>query len=215
MGRQTTRLTLDNLDRLPGGCSECVCWELDPVRRQQVRGHEAEEKAAWVSNVLREWGSCGRVVCVDDKPVGHAIFAPEIFLPGTARFATAPVSPDAVVLATAYVAPEHREGGLGRMLVQGMAKDLIRHGDVGAVEAFGAHAPEPGECILPVDFLLAVGFKTHRPHPRYPRMRMDLRTAVTWKEEFEAALNKLLGVVGKRREPVPEHRVTRTGQTPP
>jgi hypothetical protein len=46
-------------------------------------------------------------------------------------------------------------------------------------------------------------------------MRMDLRTAATWKEEFEAALNKLLGVVGKRREPVPEHRVTRTGHTRP
>ncbi len=45
----------------PGGCGECVFWELDPVRRDAVRGHEAEEKAAWVSMVLREWGSCGRV----------------------------------------------------------------------------------------------------------------------------------------------------------
>jgi GNAT superfamily N-acetyltransferase len=209
VGRQTTRLTLDNLERLPGGCDTCVCWELDPVRRQQVRGHEAEEKAGWVSTVLRQWGSCGRVVCIDDEPVGHVVFAPGVFLPGTERFATAPASQDAVVLATGYVAPEHRLGGLGRMLVQGMATDLIRRGGINAVEAFGAVAPEPGECILPVDFLLAVGFKTHRPHPRYPRMRMDLRTAITWKEEVEAALGKLIGVVGKRREPVPDHRATR------
>ena len=61
VGRKTERLTLDHLAGLPGGCAECVFWELDPVRRDAVCGHEAEEKAAWVSMVLREWGSCGRV----------------------------------------------------------------------------------------------------------------------------------------------------------
>ena len=61
VGRKIERLTLDHLAQLPGGCGECVFWELDPVRRDAVRGHEAEEKAAWVSMVLREWGSCGRV----------------------------------------------------------------------------------------------------------------------------------------------------------
>ena len=57
--------------------------------------------------------------------------------------------------------------------------------------------------MLPVDFLLAVGFRTHRPHPAYPRMRMDLSTTVTWREEFEAALERLLGVVGGQRLPRP------------
>jgi hypothetical protein len=58
--------------------------------------------------------------------------------------------------------------------------------------------------VLPVDFLLAVGFRTHRPHAAYPRMRMDLATTVSWREEFEAALDRLLGVVsGKRRAPRP------------
>jgi hypothetical protein len=60
------------------------------------------------------------------------------------------------------------------------------------------------ECVLPVDFLLAVGFRTHRPHPVYPRMRMDLATTVSWREEFEVAVERLLGVVGgKRRAPRP------------
>ena len=31
----------------------------------------AAEKEAWVSEVLREWGSCGRVALVDDEPVGY------------------------------------------------------------------------------------------------------------------------------------------------
>jgi GNAT superfamily N-acetyltransferase len=204
MGRHVERLTLDNLALLPGPCRTCTFWELDPVRRSQIRGHEAEEKAAWVSTMLRDWGSVGRVVRVDDQVVGHLLWAPAVHLPGSAGFATAPVSPDAVLLATGYVDPEFRGQGLGRVLVQSMAKDLIKHGGIGAVEAFGAIRPRPGECVLPVDFLLAVGFRTHRPHAAYPRMRMDLATTVSWREELEAALEHLLGVVsGKRRAPSP------------
>jgi hypothetical protein len=43
MGRKIERLTLDHLAELPGECGECVFWELDPVRRRAVCGHEAEE----------------------------------------------------------------------------------------------------------------------------------------------------------------------------
>ena len=51
----------------------------------------------------------------------------------------------------------------------------------------------PGGCVLPADFLLAVGFKTVRPHHRFPRLRLDLRTALTWREDVEVALERLLG----------------------
>ena len=203
MGRHVERLTLDNLALLPGCCQTCTFWEFDPVRREQISGHEAEEKAAWLSAMLRDWGSVGRVVRVDDEVVGHLLWAPAVHLPGGAGFATAPVSPDAVLLATGYIDPGHRGQGLARVLVQSMAKDLIRHGGIGAVEAFGSARPREGECVLPADFLLAVGFRTHRPHPAYPRMRMDLGTTVSWREEFESAVERLLGVVGKRRVPSP------------
>ncbi len=92
MGRKIERLTLDHLDQLPGRCGDCVFWELDPVRRDAVRGHEAEEKAAWVSMVLREWGSCGRVALVDGEVVGHMIWAPPVHVPAADGFATAPIS---------------------------------------------------------------------------------------------------------------------------
>jgi len=202
MGRHVERLTLDNLAQLPGPCQTCTFWELDPVRRQQVAGHEAEEKAAWLSTMLRDWGSVGRVVRVDDQVVGHVLWAPAVHLPGSEGFATAPVSPDALLLATAYVDPEFRGQGLGRVLVQSMAKDLVKHGGIGAVEAFGAIRPRPEsphtQCVLPADFLLAVGFRTHRAHPAYPRMRMDLSTTVSWREEFETALDRLRGVGGEQ-----------------
>ncbi|MCW2829137.1 MAG: GCN5-related N-acetyltransferase [Marmoricola sp.] len=208
MARKIERLTLDHLDQLPGGCGQCVFWELDPVRRAAVRGHEAEEKAAWVSTVLREWGSCGQVAVVDGEVVGHMIWAPPVHVPSSHGFATAPISSDAVIMTTAYVAPPHRGGGLGRMMMQGMAKELVQRGGVKAVEAFGDTRGRSGHCVVPADFLLAVGFSTLRAHVLHPRMRMDLRTTLSIREELEKGLGRLLAPV---KRPVPG----RTGQATP
>lgn len=200
MSRKVVRLTLDHLAELEAPCRSCVFWELDPVRRARVED-PGDEKDAWVTEVLRDWGSCGRVVLDDDRPVGYALYAPAAFFPGAAGFPTAPVSPDAVLLSAAYVVPGSRGGGLGRMLVQGMAKDLIERGGISAVEAFGdTRGPGlPGlatrRCLTPVDFLSSVGFKTQRAHASSPRMRMDLRSALSWRDEVEAALERLLGAV--------------------
>jgi GNAT superfamily N-acetyltransferase len=192
MSRKIVRLTPDLLGALDAPCRTCLFWELDPVRRRLVTDCEGE-KDVWVSQLLREWGSCGRVAMVDGEPVGYVTYAPEAYVPGAAGFPTAPVSPDAVLLTTAYVDPGQRRGGLGRMLVQGMARDLVQR-DIRAVEAFGdTRGKTP--CVLPADFLSRVGFKTQRAHSTTPRMRMDLRTTVTWRSEVEAALERLVGVV--------------------
>ena len=199
MARTAVRLTLDTLDALPSPCRSCLFWECDPVRRERLSDH-ATEKQAWVSEVLREWGSCGRVALVDDALVGYLVYAPAAFVPGAAGFATAPVSPDAVLLTTAFVEPTSRRHGVGRMLVRAMARDLVER-DVRAVEAFATRRGVGGHCQVPVDFLSGVGFRTHRPHPVAPRMRMDLRSAVTWKDEVEAALERLVGVVRPTPKP--------------
>jgi len=199
MTRTAVRLTLDTLDALPAPCRSCLFWELDPVRRDRV-DHPAQEKEAWVSEVLREWGSCGRVALVDDALVGYVLYAPAAFVPGSGGFATAPVSSDAVLMTAAYVEPASRGYGVGRMLVRAMARDLVER-DIRAVEAFALAGRPPGRCLVPVDFLSGVGFRTYRPHPTTPRMRMDLRTAVTWKSEVEAALERLVGAVRPQKKP--------------
>lgn len=209
MGRRVSRLTVDSLEMLGAPCRDCVFWELDPVRRAQAAGHEREEKAAWVSRVLREWGSCGRVLTVDDRYAGHILWAPAVFVPGAAGFATAPVSGDAILLVTAWVEPELRGGGLGRVLVQAMAKDLVTRGGIRAIEAFGDTRVGPAaraeaSCVLPADFLGAVGFATHRAHVRYPRMRMDLGSTISWRGELEAALERLLPRPVRHRSPTPQ-----------
>jgi hypothetical protein len=78
--------------------------------------------------------------------------------------------------------------------VQSLAKDLLRRG-VRAIEAFGDATGVGGACVVPADYLLAVGFKTVRPHPRYPRLRLELKTAASWREDVEVAIERLLGSV--------------------
>ena len=211
MARRVARLTLDTLADLPEPSRGCVQWELDPVSRQRLpdRASAVAEKEAWVSRVLLDWGSCGRVVYVDDRPAGFVIYAPPAYLLGSASMPTAPVSDDAVQVAAAEVFEEYAGAGLGRLLMQEMVKDLLTRGGIRAVEAFGATRVRPPrrsghhDCALPVEFLQRVGFKTQRPHPRNPRMRLELKSVVTWREEVEAALERLLGVVRPARAPRP------------
>ena len=196
MTRRSARLTVDTLVDLPESVQSCVFWELDPVRRARVEHtpSAASEKESWLSGTLLEWGSCGRVLYVDDVPAGFVLYAPPAYFPGSGSFPTAPVSEDAVQLATAQVFPEYAGAGLGRVLMQLMVKEMVKRGDYRAVECFAVRGRADG-CILPSEFLQRVGFKTHRPHPRYPRMRMDLKSVLTWREEMEAALGRLLGAV--------------------
>lgn len=218
MSRRCATLTLDNLRDLPLRCRRCVFWELDPVAREaaEAAGDVGLEKEAWLSGTLLEWGSCGMIIYVDSLAAGYVTYAPPVHVPRSLAFPTSPVSGDAVLLMTARLLPEFTGGGLGRMLVQNAAKDLTRRG-VRAIEAFGrvglvdetaelggrgqdregqdrgSRAQRQHECVVPADFLLSVGFKTIRPHHRYPRLRLDLRNVLSWREDMEVALERLLG----------------------
>lgn len=213
MSRRLVNVTLDNLGDLPPRCRSCVFWELDPVAGERARdaGSADLEKEAWVSDTLLEWGSCGQLAYVDGVAAGYVLYAPPAYVPRSVAFPTSPVSSDAILLMTARLLPEFRGVGLGRMLVQAVARDAARRG-IKAIEAFGrapaplvplheaewAAPPQRGQgaetsCLLPSEYLLAVGFKTVRPHPRTPRLRLDIKSTVSWKEDVEYALERLLG----------------------
>ncbi|GAA2511944.1 GNAT family N-acetyltransferase [Pilimelia columellifera] len=198
MSRRLVSLTLDTLEDLPRPCRQCVYWELDPVAAERacVNGDPGLEKEAWVSQTLLEWGSCGKLAYVDGMPAGFIMYAPPAYVPRSMAFPTSPVSADSVLLMNAHVVRPFAGGGLGRMLIQGVARDLTKRG-IRAIEAFGdakfSDSDEEAGCVAPADFYLSVGFKTVRQHPRYPRLRLDLRTALSWKSDVEYALEKLLG----------------------
>ncbi|GGK41470.1 GNAT family N-acetyltransferase [Pilimelia terevasa] len=220
MSRRLVSLTLDTLEDLPRSCRQCVYWELDPVTAERAcqTGDPGLEKEAWVSQTLLEWGSCGKLAYVDGMPAGFIMYAPPAYVPRSMAFPTSPVSADSVLLTTAHVVRAFAGGGLGRMLLQGVARDLTKRG-VRAIEAFGDAKfgeAEEGEnpCVAPADFFLSVGFKTVRPHPRYPRLRLELRTALSWKSDVEYALEKLLGSMSPETLLRPVRPVARTPSNP-
>lgn len=231
MARKIVPLTLDRFAALAAPCRACLFWELEPARRRHIAAEETvREKEAWLSQVLREWGSCGRVAVVDEQPVGYAVYVPARYAPGVHRFPTAPISDDAVLLTTVWIDPRYAGGGLGRMLVQGMAADLVRRGGRGAgrmtgrggvraIEAFGDAGPASGlhgdRCAAPADFLARVGFKTYRPHPTAPLLRMELKSTISWRDEVEGAWERLLGAVRPKHQTMPAPiPVPRHGQRP-
>ncbi len=200
MSRRLRPITLDELVALPDDCRHCAFWELDPLaaaRTQLARDaaeHALAAKESWVSATLLEWGSCGMMLYVDNTPAGYISYAPPGLVARSGAFPTSPVADDSVLLMAVRVYPEFAGGGLGRVLVQTAAKDLTRRG-VRAIEAFGDARHDGPHCVVPADFLLRVGFKTVRPHHRYPRLRLELRNAVSWREDVEGALERLLGSI--------------------
>lgn len=213
MGRVVRALTVDRLDDLVSPCRACRFWELTPVQARWAGGPGSplrDPKRGWLTSVLLEWGTPGRVVYVDDTPAGYLTYAPAPLVPRAVAFPTTPVSVDAVLLITARVSPQYAGQGLGRVLIQSAAKDLLRR-RLRAIEVFAAtnhsgdstggstadrggdhqDAAGGGGCLLPVDFLTAVGFHTVRDHATFPRLRLDLRTALRWRVEVEHAVERL------------------------
>jgi len=188
---------------------------MDPAAVRTSRGfasfYDPEfEKEAWLSMVMLEWGSCGQVALVDDKPAGCALYAPPSMVPRADLFPTSPVSADAVLLTTMRLEPIGDEYGLGSTLIQAAVADLVRRG-VRALEAFGIRADptavasgvpsataarecSPQECMISADFLEDVGFEVVAPHHRFPRLRLELDRDHLWKADVEAALERLLEV---------------------
>ncbi|MGI8665361.1 MAG: GNAT family N-acetyltransferase [Jatrophihabitans sp.] len=204
MSRRIVPLTLDNLDELPGECRRCLFWELGPLADPSPP--PADEavlaKESWLSATLLDWGSCGKIAYLAGVPAGYALFAPPGFVPRAMSFPTSPVSGDAVLLMNAHVLPEWRSAGVGRMLAQAVAAELVPRG-VKAIEAFGSTGLLSRGCLMPADYLRSVGFKTVRPHPSYPRLRMELKSTVSWRTDVEYALERIFGTnVGKALTPV-------------
>ena len=206
-------------------------WKYDAVtvaRTPEARAPDALE--AWVAEVQDAWGCCGKAVWIDDELAGYVLCAPPTMLPGLGDVPTAPPSPDAVVLAELCVLagtpddPDTADPALAKVLVQALVKDLFLR-EVAALEAFGTHG-EGDRCLVPVHLLDAVGFTTHRAHSATPRMRLDLRTARTWMNEVELALERLVGAVRPAIKPAmkpgfrspalrPETPVVRSGPRAP
>lgn len=214
----TSPLTLTTIEELSGHARDCVFWEVDPDPMVGAVTDPGFEKEAWVSMVMLEWGSCGRIVWDGDAAVGHAIYAPPVLVPRTSRFPTAPVSADAILLAQLSTDESHGASATvsdQRTLFDAVVDDLVSRG-ARAIEAFGYRdgggditefdpeellrgVPRSGgadcscpRCMIPAALLEELGFEKVAPHHRFPRYRWELGRDIGWKAGVESALDGLV-----------------------
>lgn len=200
MTRSTRSLAAADVAAFSDTCRCCAFWESEPHQR---RGRAPEEvaslKGEWLAATSELWGSCGLLLTVDGGYAGHVLYAPEALIPGAGSMPTTPLTPGTIHLMSAWVDPAHRGRGLGKLLVQATARDLICRGVSRTVEVVGESRPgDPhqwGSCTLPTGFLEAVGFEMRRAHPTNPRLRMNLRSALTWREEVDVRWQRFVVAV--------------------
>jgi hypothetical protein len=202
-------LTPDRVGDLVGSCAPCTFWQTLPrnghSRSSDPQAH-LDALADWVEEVTADWGPPGRIAYADDRPVGHVLLAPARFLPRLAVFPTAPSDPATVMLVTAVTAPDANGDGRGlrKVLLQTAAKDALKQ-HVRSLEVVASRpaAVAPHACVLEAAPLEKFGFRVERDHPAYPRLRIDLRTAVTLRDEAAAYLARALARI-PGAHPAPE-----------
>jgi GNAT superfamily N-acetyltransferase len=192
MARQIRDLTNTTLDDVPRPCRGCVFWEYAPADRALTLGaHDADfEKEAWVSEVSLVHGSAGKVVYVDGRPSGFALFGPQDAFRGADVFPLR-ISRDALFLAMLRILPDATGRGVGKALVHAVLKEAKARGKR-AVEAYGDRGWQHEACIVPGAFLEAIGFRVKREHPRFPLYRIDLGSLAKASKNVEAAVEAFL-----------------------
>ena len=214
MSRRLVNLTLDNLDDLSRAVPSLRVLGTRSGRPANARcadGDAELEKEAWVSDTLLEWGSCGQLVYVDGgRRPGYVLYAPPAYVPRSVAFPTSPVSADAVLLMTARLEPEFRGGGLGRMLVQGVARDVVPARDPGDRGVRPRRRPSAGRreptaaCCRPTTCSRSASRPCGRTRAP-PAAPGHPQTTVSWREDVEYALERLLGSM---QAPVARPRLT-------
>jgi GNAT superfamily N-acetyltransferase len=143
------------------GCRACLYWE-----RPEMFGRDkgvpeearARAKAEWFENLTAVIDPCGKLVYVDDEPVGYCQYAPPEHLPGVSGYGklAAPVGRDAAFISCLTVIEQHQRKGLGRRLLREVLDDVRPRG-FRAVETF-ARNDSTNNCSGPTQLYLSEGF---------------------------------------------------------
>lgn len=199
--RRVRPLTVADLAQLPNPCPSCAFWEANLSDPATSSDHQdrAGDKQGWAEAATARWGYCGVMAVSDGRILGFLTLAPAGYVPRMGAFPTTPVSADAAVVMSARVVEDWQGKGVGRQMVQSAA-GLVARRDIRALEAVGTYR-EGLSCMLPVSWLLSVGFGVVRPHPLTPRLRMDLQSTVRWKPDLGAAWQRLTALVPQTSQP--------------
>jgi len=174
-----------NLVDIPKACRDCVYWEF-PQEFEKVKAEKAEaqkksmleqKKREWFVQILKEFGTCGKIAYYNGKPVAYAQFAPSVWLPKTSHYESKPVGKleeGVVFLSCLYIADETLRGkGLGEALLKNIIEDLKRRG-FKAVETF-ARRGDSKNPAGPLEFYIKNGFIIKdNTNPEFPLVQLYL-----------------------------------------
>ena len=216
--RELTAADMSEMSRLPSGstddpdppCASCVFWEVPYAARGGAGQEATTAKVAWWQAQELERPTASRAAWSDGQLVGWALAGEPAALPRARRMPSAP-SDDALVLAVLWVDPQLRTHGVGRALLHSVLRDAVRR-QRRAVEAYGDPSGQR-LCAIDVKVLEALGFETVSPHPTAPRMRLDLRSTVSWADSVAGALDRVVSALARRerRAAAPARDVSAVG----
>lgn len=189
-------MTGDLWDRVAAPCRTCLFWELGEPPLPVDDGNALIRKQAWTTARVHEGCPPGRAVLVDDQLAGFALFAPAPLLAATPGGMPRPHD-DALVLATIWMDPVHRNRGLGRRLVQAAIKEALQR-RLAAVEVRADRRWRPDGCVLPITWLLHEGFEVATEHLRHPLLRLEVARTVRWADSVEHAVEEVLERLPRR-----------------
>ena len=173
-------LTEENLNDVPSfsglpySCKYCLYWESPEDFKKQSRldrEYLLDKKTAWVEKVRQEFGDCGKIIYVNEKPAGYAQYALPAFLPYAQNYSVSP-DQDAVLIACLYIAKQQRVSGLGSQLLRNIV-DGLRKRSFKAVETF-AGKNTANNTSGPVEFYINNGFSLNKDAEEFALMRLEL-----------------------------------------
>lgn len=191
-------LDSEALDDLPDACRRCTFWETHGGARGPSQGGAVRAgKEAWWRAAQLEWGTPGKALYHEDALIAYALFAPARHV-ARARTLRPPASEDALLLATLWVAEDHRRAGQARTLLQGVLREAAKR-HLRAVEAYGVRGgAEPWRCVVPAAFLESSGFSLHQDDHHTPLYRLPLRSLLTWHDPVVRGARSVLDWIGAR-----------------
>jgi GNAT superfamily N-acetyltransferase len=178
-------ITEANLSDIPASCRGCVYWEcpeeFDKAKQEKAlvqRQVEFEQKKhEWFIKTKQEFGTCGKIVYYEGKPVAYAQYAHADFLPNVKAYNSAAVGKReqrVVFISCLYVSDKTMRGrGLGETLLKSIVDELTSR-EFKAIETF-ARRGNPENPSGPLEFYIRNGFIIKdNSNPEYPLITLYL-----------------------------------------
>jgi len=178
-------ITEDNLKDIPASCLGCVYWEcpeeFDQAKKESTIAQRETEfqqkKHDWFIKTRKEFGTCGKIVYHEGKPVAYAQYAHADFLPNVNTYNSVAVGKreqGIVFISCLYVSDKAMRGkGLGEALLKNIVQEL-KYREFKAIEAF-ARRGNPENPSGPLDFYIKNGFVIKdKSNPEYPLVTLYL-----------------------------------------